>query len=85
VLSAPASPDVLPKVVFFSLLVLVVLFLCLAVVVVVTPNLLSTKTPDDLLNNRLMGLFGGLMFTVIALGLGGTAFAVFRMYLRKRS
>jgi len=78
------SPDLLPKVVFFSLLALVGLCLCLAVVVVITPNLLSAKSPDDLLNNRVMGLFGGILFTVIALGLGGTAFAVFRVYLRKR-
>ena len=78
------SPDILPKVVFFSLLALVGLCFCLAVVVVITPNLLSAKSPDDLLNNRLLGLFGGIMFTAIAFGLGGTAFAVFRVYLRKR-
>jgi hypothetical protein len=81
---AAASPDILAKIVFFSLLLLVLLFLILAVVVVVTPNLVSAKSPDDLLNNRLMGLIGGLTFTIIALGLGGAAFAVFRIYLRRR-
>jgi hypothetical protein len=79
-----ASPDILPKVVFFGLLLLVLIFLLLAVVVLVTPNLPSAKSADDLLNNRLEGLIGGLFFTVIALGSGGAAFAVFRIYLRRK-
>jgi TIR domain-containing protein len=80
-----ASPsEALPKVVFFSLLLLVVVFLLLAVVVLVTPNLASAKSPDDLLNNRLTGFIGGLFFIVIALGLGGAAFAVFQIYLRRK-
>jgi hypothetical protein len=84
--SAPAVPpsEALPKVVFFSLLLLVVIFLVLAVVVFVTPNLASAKSPDDLLNNRLAGVAAGISFLVIALGLGGAAFAIFRIYLRRR-
>lgn len=83
--SSPAvSPEVLPKVVFFSLLLLGVFFLLLAVVILVTPNLASAKSPDDILNSRLMGFMGALFSLVIASGLGGAAFAVFRIYLRRK-
>jgi hypothetical protein len=53
-------------------------------VVFVTPNLASAKSPDDILNNRLAGVAAGISFLVIALGLGGGALAIFRIYLRRR-
>ena len=82
--SVPTS-DSLAKVVFFALILVGVLSLFLAVVVVLTPNIISAKSPEDIVNNRLIGVVGGLMFLVICLGVSGAAFAVFRVYLRRRN
>jgi hypothetical protein len=51
---------------------------------VVTPNIVSAKAPDDLRNNRLIGVIGGFMFMVIAMGLGAAAVQVIRVYFWKR-
>jgi hypothetical protein len=81
--SVPA-PEILPRILFFGLVLFGGLSLFLAVVAVVTPNIISVRSPDDLTNNRLVGLIGGIMFMVISFGLSGAAFAVFRVYLRGR-
>lgn len=78
------SPDILPRVVLFSLIVLALICLFLAFVSVVTPNIVSAKAPDDLRNNRLIGVIGGFMFMVIAMGLGAAAVQVIRVYFWKR-
>lgn len=81
--SAPA-PDILPRILFFGLVLFGGISLFLAVVAVITPNIISVRSPDDLTNNRLVGLIGGIMFMLISFGLSGAAFAVFRVYLRDR-
>ena len=81
---APSS-DMLPRIVFFCLVVLTVVAVVLAVVSVVTPRIISVKSPDDIRNNELVGLIGGFMFAVIAMGLSGAAFAVFRVYFWKKN
>ena len=86
-LLAPSVPagDMLPKLVAFGLAFLGALLLFVGVVAIVTPNIISAKSPDDFLNNRLIGLIGGITFILIGLGLTGAAFAVFRVYLRRRN
>ena len=81
----PSRPptEVLPKILFFSLLVLVAFFLCFTVVVIIASNFLPTKRPDDLISNPLLGVMGAITSAVIAFGLGVIAFVVFRVYLRK--
>lgn len=77
----PARPDTLPKIVFFMLALLAAIFVLLAAILVVTPYFASTL-PGDPLNNRLVGWLSGILFVVIACGMGGAAFAVHRIYLR---
>lgn len=85
-LSQPVrSGDMLPKLVSFGLAFAGAVFLFLSLVVIITPNIMSAKSPDDLLNNRLIGVFGGILFILLGLALTGAAFAVFRKYLRRRN
>jgi hypothetical protein len=77
-------PDTLPKIVFFTLALLAMLFSLLAVLLVVTPYFASA-TPGDPLNNRLAGWLSGLLFAAIACGLGVAAFATHRVYLRRKN
>lgn len=79
----PARADNLPKMVFFMLALLSVLSLLFAAILVVIPYFASA-TPDDPLNNRLGGWLAGMLFVVIACGLGGASFAVHRVYLRRK-
>jgi hypothetical protein len=76
-------PDALPEIVFFVLILLAVLSLLFAAMLVVTPYF-TTVVPGDPWLNRLVGWLSGLIFTVIACGLGGAAFAVHRLRLRRR-
>ena len=82
--SDPPPPDILPRLVCFGLVGSGGISLFLAVVAVITPNMISAKSPDDLLNNRVLGLIGGIMLAIIGLGLSGAAVAVFRAYLWRR-
>ena len=82
--SPDIRPDLLPKLVFFVLIVLGVIFIFLAVVAFVAPYISST-IPGDPLNSRLAGFLTGLFLIAIALGLGGAAFAVHRIYLRRKN
>jgi hypothetical protein len=77
------GPDALPKIVFFMLGLLAVLTLLFAVVLVVF-SYVSPAVPGNLRLSRLVGWLSGLIFTVIACGLGATAFAVYRVYLRRK-
>jgi hypothetical protein len=76
-------PDALPKIVFFALVLLGGGFLFLALVVIVAPYFASAS-PGDPLNNRLAGLIVGIFFICIALSLEGTAFGVYRVYLKRK-
>lgn len=81
----PAIPtpgsDVFPKLVCFGLAFLGAVSFFLAIVVAVAPNIISVKSPDDIINNRLIGLVGGITFIFIGLLFSGTAVVVFRKYL----
>lgn len=79
----PVPSDVLPRIVFFSLILLGTLSLLLAFVATITPYVPSQR-PDDPLNNRWIGFLAGLFFVVIAVILGAGAFIVHRVYLGKK-
>ena len=87
VLSLPPVPtlDPLPNLLFFGLVLCSSISFFLAVVVVITPHIISTKSPNDLLNNQVVGLMGAIMLVIVGLALGGAAFAVFRVYLRRNN
>ena len=83
-ISAPgAALNMLPKVLFFSLVLLVILCLVFTVVVSIVPFLVTAR-PDDIINNRFMAASLAVFLMGIAVVLTGIAFAVFRIYLRKR-
>lgn len=82
--SAVTRPDALPKIFFFALVLAGVIFLFLAFVAALTPYFTSPVTGDPL-NSRLGGFLASLFFAVVALGLGGAAFAVHRVYLRRKN
>jgi hypothetical protein len=77
------TADVLPKIVFFSLTLLAVLTLLLAASIFAAPYFYAA-TPNDPLSNRLVGLVISLVFAAVAFGLGGGAFAVHKVYLRRK-
>lgn len=79
-----ASSDVLPKILFFSLILLGLLFFLFAVVAFVTPYVSSARR-DDPLNSGLAGFLTGLFLTGIAFALEGGAFATHRIYLRRKN
>lgn len=81
----PPEPDRdrLAKVVFFGLIAAALISFSLVLLVNIAPPFIS-KTSTELENNRMVGLISGINFGVIGLGLSGAAFAVFRLYLRKR-
>ena len=78
------NPDILPKLVFFALIVAALISFFLAVFVNIAPPFIS-RSPEELKNNREVGLILGVIFVVIGLGLSGAAFAVLRRYLRKEN
>lgn len=78
-----ARPDALPKIVCFMLALLAVLSQLFAAVLVVTTYAISV-VPGPSWLNHLVGWLSGLLFTAIACGLGATAFAVYRIYLRSK-
>ncbi|MGA9993900.1 MAG: toll/interleukin-1 receptor domain-containing protein [Pyrinomonadaceae bacterium] len=75
--------DALPKILFFSLIVLVVAFVFLATVAIISPHLVSY--PGDPLGDRLTSFLASFGFMVIALGLSGGALAVYRKYIRRKN
>jgi len=77
------GPDILPKVVVLALIAAALISLFLAVLFVVSPPFIS-KSPAELEANHEIALILGSMFVAIGLGLSGTAFVVFRMYLRTK-
>jgi hypothetical protein len=78
----PSPPiGVLPKVVFFGLLVSCAAFGLFGVTGFVTPLLITD--PSDPLSNRLGGILMGILFSGIAAGLAAAAFAVYWLYLRR--
>lgn len=80
---ADTRPDSLPNIVFFTLILVGVVFLFLAFVAFVAPYIVS-PVPGDPLGNRLAGFVAGLVFTLLACGLGAVAFVVYRKYLRRK-
>ena len=84
---APPQPDprlyVLPQIVFFILAPLAVIFLLLAAILAFAP-FFASALPGDPLNNRLGGVAAGILFAAIACGLGGAAFAVRWIFLRRK-
>jgi hypothetical protein len=84
----PPPPDTpltaLPKIVFFILVLSSSFFFLFAAIMMVIPYFAST-TPGDPLNNRLAGFLTGLFFIGVALVVGVAAFAVQRVYLRRRN
>ena len=72
------------KLVCFGLTLFGAIFLFLGIAAVITPNIISLKSPNDIINNRLAGLMLGIAFAAVGLGLSGAAFAVFRVYLWRR-
>jgi hypothetical protein len=79
-----ARPDSLAKIVLFALLLACGVFLFLAFVASVTPYF-SSPLPGDPLGNPLNGLLAGLFFAAVSVGLGVAAFAVHRVYLRRKN
>jgi TIR domain len=75
--------DILPKIFFFSLILLVVVFVFLAAAATMAPHLASY--PGDPLGKRWVGLLVALSFIAIALGLGAGALAVYRVYIRRKN
>lgn len=80
----PPKPELLPRILFFALLLAAVSLLFFGVVFAIAPNIMSAKSPDDLRNNRLIGIFGLVILAGIASGLSLAAFAVYRLYLRRK-
>lgn len=78
------APDSLPKVVLFALIAAALISLFLAVLFNISPPFIS-KSPAELEANREIALILGSIFVAIGLGLSGTAFVVFRMYLGKNN
>jgi hypothetical protein len=83
VVPAPVPDTFFPKLLCFGLALFGAFFLFLAIVVVVAPNIISGKSPDDIINNRLAGLATGVTFIFVGLILSGAAVVVFRKYLRR--
>jgi hypothetical protein len=78
-----ARPDMLPKIVFFALILSAGTCLFLTFVMVLIPYFAS-PFPGDPFNNRLAGLVTGIFFLLIAVGLSVGAFGVYRVYLRRK-
>lgn len=78
-----ARPDVLPKIVFFALVLSAGACLFLTFVMILVPYF-APSFPGDPFNNRLAGLVTGLFFSLIAVSLAVGAFAVYRVYLRRK-
>lgn len=76
-------PDTLPKIVFFALALFAGGLLFLAFVVALTPYFTS-PTPGDPLGSRLAGFMTSLFLTCVAVILSAGAFAVHRVYLRRK-
>ncbi len=77
-------PDSLAKIFFFTLLLSGGVFLFLAFVAFVTPYF-SSPLPGDPLGNRLTGLLVSLFLAAVAVGMGAAAYAVRRVYLRRKN
>lgn len=81
----PVPPlEILPKLVCFGLVAAAGVLFFLALVAIVAPLIISVRSPDDPVNNFQAGLYGGITLAFIGLVLSGAAFAVFRVYLRRR-
>jgi len=76
------TSDKLPIIVFFALLLFVVVCVGLSIISFAMPYIPSARGPDDMFNNRLIGVLAGLTFLGIASAFGLGAFTVFRTYLR---
>lgn len=74
--------DLLPKIFFFSLILVIVIFVFLAAGATISPHLASY--PGDPLGPRWAGYLVSFVFIAIAFGLGGGAFAVYRIYIRRK-
>lgn len=79
-----ARPDSLPKIVFFVLLLLCVLFLFLAFVAIVAPYF-SSPLANGPLDSRLTGLLAGLGFAAIAVGLCAAALVLRGTHMRRKN
>lgn len=77
-------PDSLPKIVFFALLLLCVLFLFLAFEAIATPYF-SSPLHDEALGSRLTGLLAGFGFAAIAVGLCAAALVLRWTHLRRKN
>lgn len=85
VVNAPVHAlDKLPKVVFFALLIVVAFFLALALVMYLSPFFIPAR-PEDVVKNRVASILAACLFIVVALFFGGIAFAVFRIFMRRRT
>jgi hypothetical protein len=73
--------DIPSKILFLGLILLIVIFVVLAVVPIMAPHL--TAYPGSPLNERLAAFLVSFVFIAIAFVLGGGAFAVYRIYLRR--
>lgn len=76
--------DLLPKVVFFSLLLVVAFLFVMALMMFISPHFI-TADPEDLEKNRMAAIVSTCAFVAVALVFGGMAFAVFRVFLRRRT
>jgi hypothetical protein len=77
-------PDALPLIVFFGLLLAAGASLFLACVVPLVPYV-GFGRPGDPLNSPLAGFMTGLFFAAVAASLGAGAYAVYRVYLRRKN
>ena len=80
---ANVRPDVLPKIVFFALMLSAGACLFLIFVMILIPYFTS-PFPGGPFNNHLAGLVTGLFFSPVAVGLGAGALAVYRVYLQRK-
>ena len=79
------AAETFPKFACFGLALFGAVSLFLGVAFAVIPNIVSSKSPNDIINNRLAGLSIGIVFVVAGLALSAAAFAVFRVYLWRRT
>lgn len=84
---APPQPEtrlhVLPKILFFTLVLLAVFFLWFAAAFAIVP-FFPSALPDDLLNKRQLSLAASVLSLIIACGMGVAAFVVYWAYLRRK-
>lgn len=83
--AAVRAAESFPKVACFGLALFGAVSLFLGVAFAVIPNIVSLKSPNDIINNRLAGLSIGIIFAVVGLALSGAAFVIFRVYLWRKT